>query len=189
MKTPARARELGQAGLALIIVIAWALTAVVMLTRTLVSAEQIDRKVGSITGSLSEVEGETNLVEELVKTEKTAAAILDAAKPIPITLRTVDETAKSISTTVASIGPNATSILSTVGSINGHVASILATARSIDGTLGTITGQAVTIRQTVDAIKIDTRTIQVQTNGANGIRAHTCKIVLSECRNLGRPPS
>ncbi|MGQ0678643.1 MAG: hypothetical protein ACT4OM_03125, partial [Actinomycetota bacterium] len=47
--------ELGQAGLALIIVIAWALTAVVMLTRTLVSAEQIDRKVNDITRDLNEV--------------------------------------------------------------------------------------------------------------------------------------
>lgn len=182
MKTPARARELGQAGLALIIVIAWALTAVVMLTRTLVSAEQIDRKVGSITKDLNQVSGETALVAELTKTEKTAASILDAAKPIPPILRNVDKTAKSISSTVGTIGPNAKSILSTVGSINGQVASILSTARSIDATLGTITGQAVNIRQTVDTIKADTRAIQVQTNGTNGIRAHTCKIILSGCR-------
>ncbi|MGQ0680660.1 MAG: hypothetical protein ACT4OM_13590, partial [Actinomycetota bacterium] len=174
-------------GLALIIVIAWALTAVVMLTRTLVSAEQIDRKVNDITRDLNEVEGETELVAELQRTEKTAADILDAASPLPPLIRNVDSTAKNIDATVGRIAPNATSILGTVGSINGHVGSILATARSIEGTLVTITGQAVSIRQTVDTIKSDTRNIQVQTNGTNGIRAHTCKIVLSGCR--GPAPS
>ena len=177
-----RARELGQAGLALIIVIAWALTAVVMLTRTLVSAEQIDRKVNSITGNLHEVERETDVVSELVKTEKTSAAILDAASPLTGMLKVVDDAAKNIDVTAKRIDPNAKSINSTVVSINGHVANILSTARSIENTLKTITGQAVTIRQTVDTIKSDTRNIQIQTNGTNGIRAHTCAIPLSLCQ-------
>jgi nicotinate-nucleotide pyrophosphorylase len=187
MKKPSTARELGQAGLALIIVIAWALTAVVMLTRTLVSAEQIDRKVNSITGNLHEVERETDVVSELVKTEKTSAAILEAAKPLTGMLKVVDDAAKNIDSTAKRIDPNAKSINSTVVSINGHVANILSTARSIENTLKTITGQAVNIRQTVDTIKTDTRNIQIQTNGTNGIRAHTCAIVLSGC--TGPAPS
>ena len=187
MKKPSSARELGQAGLALIIVIAWALTAVVMLTRTLVSAEQIDRKVNSITGNLHEVERETDVVSELVKTEKTSAAILEAANDITGMLKVVDDAAKNIDATAKRIDPNAKSINSTVVSINGHVANILSTARSIENTLKTITGQAVNIRQTVDSIKIDTRNIQTQTNGTNGIRAHTCAIVLSGC--TGPAPS
>jgi seryl-tRNA synthetase len=188
MKKPSTAKELGQAGLALIIVIAWALTAVVMLTRTLVSAEQIDRKVNSITGNLHEVERETDVVSELVKTEKTSAAILEAAKPLTGMLKVVDDAAKNIDSTAKRIDPNAKSINSTVVSINGHVANILSTARSIENTLKTITlNQAVPIRQTVDTIKSDTRNIQIQTNGTNGIRAHTCAIPLSGCR--GAAPS
>jgi ABC-type transporter Mla subunit MlaD len=174
-------RELGQAGIALIIVIAWALTAVVMLTRTLVSAQQIDRRVNTITTSLHEVHDETALVSELVKTEKTAAAILAAAKPLTGMLATVDDTAKHIDQTVGTIEPNAASINTTVGSINGNVASILSTARSIDGTLRTITGQASTINGLVVLIKADTAAIQDQTNGTNGIRDHTCRIPLSGC--------
>jgi len=180
-------RELGQAGLALIIVIVWALTAVVMLTRTLVSAEQIDRKVDVITGSLHEVERETEVVAELQKTEKTSAAILKAAEPLTGMLKVVDDTAKNIDATAKRIDPNAKSIQSTVVSINGHVANILSTARSIENTLRAITRQAVDIRNNVDSIKSDTRNIQTHTNGTDGIRAHTCAIPLSGCR--GPAPS
>jgi nicotinate-nucleotide pyrophosphorylase len=187
MRKLSRAGELGQAGLALIIVIVWALTAVVMLTRTLVSAEQIDRKVNVITGGLHEVERETEVVAELQKTEKTSAAILKAAEPLTGMLKVVDDTAKNIDSTAKRIDPNAKSINQTVVSINGHVANILSTARSIENTLKTITGQAVTIRQTVDAIKTDTRNIQIQTNGTDGIRAHTCAIPVAGCR--GPAPS
>ena len=187
MKNTRTAPEHGQAGLALIIVIVWALTAVIMLTRTLVSAEQIDRKVNVITGGLDEVERETEIVAELQKTEKTSAAILKAAEPLTGMLKVVDETAKSIDETAKRIDPNAKSINQTVVSINGHVASILSTARSIENTLRAITGQAVDIRRTVDSIKNDTKNIQDHTNGSNGIRAHTCAIPLSGCK--GPAPS
>lgn len=182
------AKELGQAGIALIIVIAWALTAVVMLTRTLVSAQQIDKRVDSITNSLAEVSDETALVAELQKTEVTAAAILDAAAPLTGMLADVDELAANIDVTAKSIAPNANSIDQTVVSINGHVGNILATARNIDNTLVTATNQATSIRTSVDGIKADTRSIQIQTNGTNGIRGHTCQIVLSGCNSAGTDP-
>ena len=174
-------KELGQAGIALIIVIAWALTAVVMLTRTLVTAQQIDHRVERITTSLHEVHDETAVVAELQKTERTASAILAAAKPLSPMLATVDDTAKHIDITVGTIEPNARSIDATVASINGNVASILTTARSINSTLVTITGQANTINGLVIPIRADTAAIQDQTNGTNGIRDHTCRIPTSGC--------
>lgn len=173
--------EQGQAGIALIIVIAWALTAVVMLTRTLISAQAIDKKVDSITNSLGEVRGETALVAELQKTEKTSAAILTAAKPLTGMLANVDEVAKNIDVTAKSIDPNAKAINATVVSINGHVVNILATARSIEGTLSTITGQAVNIKNTVNNIKGDSKEIQTQTSSGDGIRYHTCELVTTGC--------
>ena len=180
--------ELGQAGIALIIVIAWALTAVVMLTRTLVSAQAIDHKVDSITNSLGEVHDETALVAELQKTEKTSAAILTAAKPLTGMLGHVDEVAKSIDVTAKSINPNAKAINATVVSINGHVPQILATARSIEGTLSTITGQATNIRNNVNAIKGDSAEIQRQTSSEDGIRFHTCGLIATNCQR-GAPGS
>ena len=182
MGTSRKLNELGQAGIALIIVIAWALTAVVMLTRTLVSAQAIDHKVDSITNSLGEVHDETALVAELQKTEKTSAAILTAAKPLTGMLGHVDEVAKSIDVTTKSINPNAKAINATVVSINGHVPQILATARSIEGTLSTITGQATNIRNNVNAIKGDSAEIQRQTSGEDGIRFHTCGLIATNCQ-------
>lgn len=179
--TSRKARELGQAGIALIIVIAWALTAVIMLTRTLVSAQAIDHRVDSITNSLGEVHDETALVAELQRTEKTAAAILTAAKPLTGMLANVDEAAKRIDVTTKSINPNAKAINATVVSINGLVADILGTARSIEGTLSTITGQAVDIKNNVNNIKGDSQEIQNQTSGNGGIRFHTCGLILTGC--------
>lgn len=176
-----KVRELGQAGIALIIVIAWALTAVIMLTRTLISAQAIDDRVESITTNLGEVHGETALVAELQKTEVTSAAILDAASPLTGMLATVDEAAKSIDVTTKSINPNATAINATVVSINGHVANILSTARSIENTLGTITGQAVNIKNTVNSIKGDSLSIQTNTSSGDGIRFHTCELIQTGC--------
>lgn len=176
-----RMRELGQAGIALIIVIAWALTAVVMLTRTLISAQAIDRRVESITGSLGEVHDETALVAELQKTERTSAAILDAASPLTGMLANVDEAAKRIDVTTKSINPNAQAINATVVSINGHVRDILGTARSIESTLSTITGQATNIKNNVNAIKGDSQEIQTQTSANGGIRYHTCGLITTGC--------
>lgn len=185
MTSSPKLRELGQAGIALIIVIAWALTAVVMLTRTLVSAQAIDRRVSSITNSLGEVHDETAVVAELQKTEKTAAAILDAASPLTGMLGHVDEVAKSIDVTAKAINPNAKAIDATVVSINGHVVDILATARSIEGTLSTITGQAVNIKNTVNSIKGDSAEIQTQTSANGGIRYHTCGLITTTCTRGG----
>ncbi len=185
MGSSTKARELGQAGIALIIVIAWALTAVVMLTRTLISAQAIDKKVDSITNSLGEVHDETALVAELQKTEKTSAAILTAAKPLTGMLGHVDEVAKNIDVTAKSINPNAKAINATVVSINGHVPNILSTARSIEGTLSTITGQAVAIKNSVNAIKGDSAEIQKQTSGNDGIRFHTCGLIATTCTRGG----
>ncbi len=178
-------RELGQAGIALIIVIAWALTAVVMLTRTLISAQAIDRRVNSITGNLGAVGQETRLVAELQRTEKTAAAILNAAKPLSPMLANVDDAARRIDVTTKSINPNAKAIDATVVSINGHVVNILSTARSIETTLRTITGQATDIKNNVNNIKGDSREIQAQTSGESGIRFHTCGLIFTNCNREG----
>jgi methyl-accepting chemotaxis protein len=176
-----RNRELGQAGIALIIVIAWALTAVVMLTRTLISAQAIDKKVDSITNSLGEVHDETALVAELQKTEKTSAAILTAAKPLTGMLGHVDEVAKNIDVTAKSINPNAKAINATVVSINGHVVNILSTARAIEQTLVTATNQATSIKNSVNSIKGDSAEIQRQTSSDEGIRFHTCGLIFTQC--------
>lgn len=170
----------GQIGLALIIVIAWGLTAVIFLTRILVTAQDINGRVKTITSALSEIGGETALVEELVHTEQVAQDILVAADDISPMLVTIDNTAKNINSTVTPILSSLQSINSTVVVIGGRVKDILAAARHIDGTARVINGQATTILNTVDppggGIQADTARIRLLVHYPVGIHGNLCRI-------------
>lgn len=170
----------GQIGLALIIVIAWGLTAVVFLTRILVTAQDINGRVTTITSALSEIGGETALVEELVHTEQVAQDILVAADDISPMLVTIDNTAKNINSTVTPILSSLQSINSTVVVIGNRVKDILAAARHIDGTARVINGQATTILNTVDppggGIQADTARIRLLVHYPVGIHGNLCRI-------------
>lgn len=170
----------GQIGLALIIVIAWGLTAVIFLTRILVTAQDINGRVKTITSALSEIGGETALVEELVHTEQVAQDILVAADDISPMLVTIDNLAKNINSTVTPILSSLQSINSTVVVIGGRVKDILAAARHIDGTARVINGQATTILNTVDppggGIQADTARIRLLVHYPVGIHGNLCRI-------------
>jgi hypothetical protein len=170
----------GQIGLALIIVIAWGLTAVVFLTRILVTAQEINRRVTTITDSLTDIGGETALVAELQHTEKVAADILVAAKDISPKLVVVDDTAKHIDATVTPILNSLQRINSTVVVIGNRVKEILANAQNIDRTAKVINGQATTIFNTVDpkqgGIQADTARIRVLVHYPVGIVGTLCRI-------------
>ena len=172
--------EKGQIGLALIIVIAWGLTAVVFLTRILVTAQDINGRVKTITSSLTEIGGETQLVAELNHTEKVAKDILAAADDISPMLGTVDETAKHIDSTVPQILSSLQQINGTVVTIGSRVKDILANAQNIDRTLKVVNGQATTILNTVDpqggGIQADTARIRVLVHYPVGIRGNLCRI-------------
>ena len=178
-----RSEQAGQTGIALIIIIAWALTAVFMLTRTLVSAQQIDNRVAAIEQSATKIKTDTGLVQLLNETNATAKGILDAAAPITGQLDSVDKSAKSINTTVPSILSNAQSINSTVHVINPNVVSILGTVRDIAGGASTLGGvRAINQRLDValgviNAIKGDTGSIRSEVrSGPGGIHGHLCHL-------------
>lgn len=156
--------------LALVIVIAWALAAVFMLTRTMLAASQIDRRVGVITGEVSAIDTDTDSVRLTQEINQKATGILEAAKPLDGQLDSVINstksidgsvdsilgTAGSINETVLSIGGTADSIGSTVDSINGRISSILSVASSIDQGVEDINGRAIRIISLVRGIKGDT---------------------------------
>ena len=180
MRPGALRSEKGQIGLALIIVIAWGLTAVVFLTRILVTAQDINGRVKTITSSLTEIGGETQLVAELNHTEKVAKDILAAADDISPMLGTVDETAKHIDSTVPQILSSLQQINGTVVTIGSRVKDILANAQNIDRTLKVVNGQATTILNTVDVpgggIQADTARIRLLVHYPVGIHGNLCRI-------------
>ena len=150
----------GQAGIALIIVIAWALSAVLILTRTLVAAQEINNKVTDITAHLAGSKQDTSYVSQLNKTEVTASTILQNAAPLTGQLEIVKNTAAHIQQQVDGITPPVQTINATVHVIHDQVSTILATAQSINNTLTTIRNtQSSVILTDVVNIKADTSSI------------------------------
>ncbi|MBW3561736.1 MAG: hypothetical protein KY437_04490 [Actinobacteria bacterium] len=130
--------ETGLASVALVIVIAWALAAVLMLTGTLVAAQQIDGQVTVITNNVSEIDEDLDAIRLARRTNELAAGILTQVQPLDGQL---DEVVASVD----SIDGHVSSILTTAGSING-------TARAINGTVGSIEGNVRAINRTVSDI-------------------------------------
>ncbi len=160
----------GQAGIALIIVIAWALSAVLILTRTLVAAQEINNKVTDITAHLAGSKQDTSYVSQLNKTEVTASTILQNAAPLTGQLEIVKNTASHIQQQVDGITPPVLEINKTVHVIHDQVGTILATAQTINNTLTTIRNtQSSVILGDVLKIKADTTSIitNVHTIDAN----------------------
>lgn len=130
------ASEEGLAGASLVIVIAWALAAVLMLTGTLVAAQQIDERVFEIRNLVSDIGDDTQHVALTQEINANAQGILDAAAPLSGQLDQVVGSASSIDGTV-------TDILGTAGQINTVVtrdisSNVLAIAGSEAGIAGSV---------------------------------------------------
>ena len=165
--------ERGQAGIALIIVIAWALSAVLILTRTLVAAQEINNKVTDITAHLAGSKADTSYVSQLNMTEATANQILVAAAPLTGLIATIDTTAKHIDQQVDGITPPVQTINATVHVIHDQVGSILSTAQTINATLASIRANNSSVILTdVQRIKADTSGIVVNVHTIDANLCH-----------------
>lgn len=136
----------------LVVVIAWALAAVYLLSRTLIAAHDIDNRVAVINGELApinqdldavrladataEISGnireQTDTLSSLLKgtvnsvksINSSADSILASAREINTKAHSINETAASINTNVHSIGSRLSAIGADVASIHGSVESI-----------------------------------------------------------------
>jgi hypothetical protein len=146
-----RRGERGIVGVNLVLVIAFALYAVIMLSRTTLAAKQIDDRVRVI---ITEV-GPGSNVSRLDETQKlntigkTAEDILAAARPLSGQAQQIIDTAKSIDNTVSAINANAAEINTVVKSINATAASLLPVVQTIHGddSLDPVTGGVSAINQ------------------------------------------
>jgi hypothetical protein len=152
-----RRGDRGVVGVNLVLVIAFALYAVIMLSRTTLAAKQIDDRVRVI---VTEV-GPGSNVSRLDETQKlntigrTAEDILTAARPLSGQAQTILDTARSIDNTVSGIQGNANEINATVKSINSTAASLLPVVQEIngDGSLDPLTGGVSAINMRADIAK------------------------------------
>jgi methyl-accepting chemotaxis protein len=158
--------EAGLAGKILIGTVAWALGAVLLLTNTLVAAQQIDNRVDRITHTVGPIDHDLDSVALAAETNRIAAEIQTAAKPLSgqadqiiAATGSIDTSAKSINgevlqiaDTVNGIDGNARSINGNVGEINRTVKDINGSARAISGTVNQIDGNVASIGGSVKGI-------------------------------------
>ncbi len=171
--TTRRARdESGVVAVNLVLVLAFALFAVIMLTRTTVAASQIDDRVKKIRGEVGSVDEELNNVSLLDQTSATAAQIDTATRNLSRQAGEIVTLAKSIDRTVQGILSNATSINLTVGSIGGTVRSIQPTVRAIDAGVAGINARVARVRFHVhgsaNSIKSDTGQVLAHVGPGHG---------------------
>lgn len=168
-------RMRGQAGIVganLAITLAFALFAVIQLTRTTLAAEQIEVRVDTIVGDVGAIDEDLVNVPKLDETNRIAKQILVAAQPLSAQAGEILTTAQSIDGTVSSILANAGSINGTVKGIRGNLSTLQPVVRSINDGVATINGQADRAIGLVRGIKIDLANV-LSAVGGGGIGGHT----------------
>ena len=139
-------------GIVLVVVIVWALAAVLMLTGTLVNAREIDNTIPLINAQVLpidedlanvELAEETAMLTERIRVA--AAPLSDQADRIIVEARKIDRNAASILVTARAINDTATTINETATTINGNVLAI-------NDTVSAINGNVVSINSTVNSV-------------------------------------
>ncbi len=159
-------------GANLAITLAFALFAVIQLTRTTIAAEQIDDRVEVITADVGDIDDELVNVPKLDETSRIAKQILAAAQPLSGRADEIVVAARSIDATVSNILGNATSINATVGGIRGNLAALQPVVRSINDGVAAINGRVDRVIGLVAGIKVDLDNVLAQV-GTGGAAGHT----------------
>ncbi len=163
----------GFAGVMLVLIIVWALAAVLMLTGTIIAASRIDDSVAVIKPLVSQINGDTKLIALAKRTSKISGQIKDAAAPLTGELVKTLAAAKSIDVTAKKIDTNLKTTLARATTINGSVLTI-------GGTVGRINGNVNDIGSTAQAINRNARAINASAKSVNasarGIDANTKSI-------------
>jgi methyl-accepting chemotaxis protein len=121
----------------LVIVILWALTAVIFLTGILAAANRIESRVGIINSALTPTAQKLNTLPILTNVVNNANQIREAAANLSPTIghiadsaASIDESLKSVNNAVGPINKSAKEINASVSDIHSSVSSIAATLGS-----------------------------------------------------------
>lgn len=156
----ARQRLTSQAlpGIMLVIVILWALTAVIFLTGILAAANRIESRVGQINTSLTPINSKLNTVPILTKVSDTANQIRDAASNLSPTIGRIADSASSIDNSLKQVNDS-------VGPINKSAKQINASVLQIHQSVGTIGPGLVAIRGLTGTINASVHSIDGELAG------------------------
>jgi len=157
----------GFAGIMLVLIIVWALAAVLMLTGTLVAANRIDDTVVDIKPIVSDINKDTALVRLAKRTERLSGRIDKAAKPLTGELTKTLAAAKRIDTTAKSIDRGLATTLSRANEINGNVLLIGGTVGGINGNVSDIGSSVQAIGRNAQSISASARSISASAASIN----------------------
>jgi len=135
-----RRNQSGVVAVNLALTIAFALYAVIQLSRTTLAVKQIKQRVGTITTEVGPGSNVSRLDETAIlnTVADRADQILAAAKPLSGQANEILVAAQSIDNTVSSIQSTAGNINGSVNSINGRLRSLAPVVNDIRGRPGTI---------------------------------------------------
>ena len=189
---PRRRDEKGIVAVNLALTIAFALFAVIELSRVALAAKQIKQRVKTITTEVGPGSNVSRLDEVAILDSVAARAdqILAAAKPLSGQANDILVAARSIDATGSNILDNAQQINGSARSINGTFQSLAPVVNNINGTGGTIDaptpadrGGVAAINVRVDNILRSVSGIRADLNGTNAnvssINAHAADIATS----------
>lgn len=180
--------ERGAVGANLTIFLAFALYAVVQLTRTTLAAQQIDDRVDSIIVTTPAIAASLTNVPKLDETDRIAQEINVAAQNLSANLGLVVTAAGNIDNTVVGINESAAAINGSVLSIGGTVGGILSDVQQIGGTVGGIDGETRTIRQGVADINTRATRVIGQARTINADLANVLAVVGGPAAGGGTGP-
>jgi len=139
-------------GIMLVIVVLWALTAVIFLTGILAAANRIESRVGVINSSLTPINSKLNTVPVLAKVSDTANQIRDAATNLSPTIGRIADSASSIDSSLKQVNDAVGPINKSAKQINASVLEIRSSVGTIAPNLVTVLGNAKSINAHVHSI-------------------------------------
>jgi hypothetical protein len=162
-------------GIVLVVVIVWALAAVLMLTGTLVNAREIDNTLPLINAQVLPIDEDLDNVELAEETARLTAQIRDAAAPLSdqadriiVEARKIDRNAASILVTARAINETATTINGNVLAINDTVSAISGNVISINGTVNSVGRNVFSINSRVRSVGADVASINRRVTSVRG---------------------
>ena len=139
-------------GIMLVIVVLWALTAVIFLTGILAAANRIENRVGVINSALTPINSKLNTVPVLANVSNAANQIRVAAANLSPTVGRIADSASSIDSSLKQVNETVGPINQSAKQINASVLEINKSVAAIAPNLVTVLGSAQSINASVHSI-------------------------------------
>jgi hypothetical protein len=180
------------AGVVLVVVVLWALIAVVLLTGTLINARQIESRVKQVNAAVDPIQGHTAQINLAKRTVVLTSEIKAAANPLSGQLQQVIVAAGNIDRHVVSILSHAQAIGGVVATIGSTVQAIGSNVQGIGSSVASISHSVSSINSSVNGIHSDVSTvygnvgqfnagtsISTDVNGISGTLDHVLPVATS----------